>query len=160
MFFGKDARICSPVTLDNLTLSLVEVWPYLGVDVSSGPCFSCSIKSKLSKFYRSVNSILRVDGLCNGMALLRLIESHSLPILTYAIEIVHVRDAAERRQLRVAYNCIFRRIFHMRKFDSVSELQTLLNKPTWEQLVDKRVQSFNASLKMSENPLIYVCTIA
>ena len=59
-------------------------------------------------------------------------------MLTYAIEIVHVSDRDERRQLRVAYNSVFRKIFGYRWSESVSALQQFLNRPTWEELVDKR----------------------
>ena len=39
------------------------------------------------------------------MVMLRLIETHCIPLLTYGIEIVHVVNRDERRQLRVYY-CI------------------------------------------------------
>ena len=76
--------------------------------------------------------------LSNDTVMLRLIESHCVPLLTYAIEFVHVSDRDERRQLRVAYNSVFRKIFGYRWSESVSALQQFLNRPTWEELVDKR----------------------
>jgi hypothetical protein len=108
----------------------------------------------MSKYYKSVNSILRVEGVCSEMVLLRLIEAHSLPILSYGIEVIHVIDATERRQLRVAYNFIFRRVFHYRKYDSVSEIQELLCRPTWEALVEKRQSSFLKSVMRSDDDVL------
>ena len=104
--------------------------------------FSCSVSDRIKKFYRCANSILRIDGRSNDITMLRLLESHCVPILTYAIEIVYVSNSAERRKLRVAYNSIFRRIFSYRYRDSVRELQGFLERPTWEELVDKRRSSF------------------
>ena len=74
--------------------------------------------------------------------MLQLAESHCIPLLTYAIEIVHVNNRDERRQLRVAYNSVFRKIFGYRWSQSVSELQKFLGRPTWEDLVDSRKAGF------------------
>ena len=76
------------------------------------------------------------------MVLLRLIESHCIPILTYAIEVVYVADRAERRSMRVAYNAIFRKLFGYRIFESVSDLQHALQRNTWEELVNHRRAGF------------------
>ena len=65
-------------------------------------------------------------GFSNDMVMLRLVESHCVPLLTYAIEIIHVLDRDDRRQQRVAYNSLFRKIFHYRKFESVTALQHFL----------------------------------
>ena len=70
--------------------------------------------------------------------MLHLVETHGIPILTFAIEVIDVTDRDERRQLRVAYNSVFRKIFGYRWSDSVSALQAFLKRPTWEQIVDKR----------------------
>ena len=69
--------------------------------------FNCSVTDKIKKFYRCANSILRIDGRSNDMVMLRLIETHCIPLLSYAIEVVNVADRDERRQLRVAYNSVF-----------------------------------------------------
>jgi hypothetical protein len=155
MFFGKKFGYIVPVVLNDINLTWEQTWTYLGVDVVSGTCFSCSVKTKLSKFYKSVNHILRVEGVQNELVLLRLAESHSLPILSYGVEVIYVRNINERRQLRVAYNSLFRRIFKIRPFDSVTELQSLLDRPTWEALVQKRTHSFSRSLRESGNSVIH-----
>ena len=74
--------------------------------------------------------------------MLCLAETHCIPLLTYAIEIVHVVNRDERRQLRVAYNSVFRKLFEYRRSESVTALQCILNSPTWEQLVQKRRSKF------------------
>ena len=40
------------------------------------------------------------------MVLLRHIETHCVPILTYAIEVTHIANRDEARSLRVAYNAL------------------------------------------------------
>ena len=82
------------------------------------------------------------DSRSNDTVMLHLMETHCVPILTYAIEVVQVANRDERRQLRVAYNSIFRKLFGYRWSESVTALQGFLGRPTWEQLVEKRVASF------------------
>ena len=138
LFFGKPIDISCEIHLNGNKVEWAKEWKYLGVTLKSGRYFSCSVKERIAKFYRSANSILRIDGHSNDTVMLRLIESHCVPLLTYAIEIVHVSDRDEKRQLRVAYNSVFRRIFGYRWSESVSSLQQFLDRPTWEELVEKR----------------------
>ena len=83
-----------------------------------------------------------MEGRSDDLVLLRLIEAHCVPILTYAIEVTDVANRDERRSLRVAYNSIFRKLFGYRYFESVSNLQHTLQRPTWEELVEKRNNGF------------------
>ena len=91
------------------------------------------------------------------MVMLNLIETHCIPILTYATEVIHVANRDERRQLRVAYNSVFRKLFSFRWSQSVSALQSFLGRLTWEQIVEKRCNSFHAGIRtMGCNSLSYV----
>ena len=78
-------------------LALVE---YLGITLLSHKQFNCSIEEKLASFYRSANAILRIEGRSSELVMLQLLESHSLSILTFGIEVIHVADADTRRKLR------------------------------------------------------------
>ena len=130
------------ISLNGKIVERTDEWVYLGVSLKSGRSYNCSITEKIKKFYRCTNSILRIDGHSNDMAMLKLIEMHCIPVLTYAIEVIHVANRDERRQLRVAYNSVFRKIFSYRWNESVTALQGFLNRPTWEQLVEKRKSGF------------------
>ena len=142
MQFGKSVQTHFHPTLLGVPIDWVHEWKYLGVTLRSGPRFGCSVTERVKAFYRSINSILRVEGRSDDPILLQLIETHCLPILTYAIEIIHVANRDERRSLRVAYNSIFRKIFGYRQFESVTNLQHVLNRCTWEELVEKRKIGF------------------
>ena len=87
--------------------------------------------------------------------MLQLLETHCLSILTYAIEVIHVANRDERRRLRVAYNSLFRRMFNYRPWESVTDLQHALGRPTWEELVEQRRNKFTAHL--AEND--FFCSI-
>ena len=127
-------------------LEWVDEWVYLGLTLKSGRTFECSVTDRIKKFYRCVNAIFRIDGRSNDMVMLKLVETHCIPILTYGIEIIHVANRDERRQLRVAYNSVFRKIFHYRWSESVTALQGFLGRPTWEELVDERHSRFTHRL--------------
>ena len=87
--------------------------------------------------------------------MLHLIETHCVPLLTYGIEVLHVRDTDERRQLRVAYNSVFREIFGYTRRESVTDLQHSLNRPTWEEMTERRKLKFRShQIWLSLNPLV------
>ena len=124
LYFGKRIGISHEISLHGKPIVWVDEWVYLGVTLRSAKVFDCSVKDRIKKFYRCANAILRIDGKSNDMVMLRLLEAHCVPLLTYAIEIVHVSNRDERRQLRVAYNSLFRKLFHYRWSESVSALQS------------------------------------
>ena len=78
--------------------------------------------------------------------MLQLIETHCIPILSYAVDSIHVADRDTRRKL--CYNSVFRRIFGYRRSESVSDLQHQLGRPTWEELVERRKSRFLTNLSI------------
>ena len=145
MSFGKKYAL-PQLILDGKGVEWVNQWKYLGVAVKSYKKFNCDIDEKIKSFYRSANAILRIDGRSNEMVMLQLLEVQCISILTYAIDVIHVADPDERRRLRVAYNSIFRKVFGYRDWESVTELQHALKRPTWEELIAKRTEKFARSI--------------
>ena len=145
MFFGKN-RHFPALSLDGKHIKWVDSRKYLGVMLASHKHFNCSIDNKVKSFYRSANAILRVDGRSNETVMLQLLESQCVSILTYGIEVITVADRDERRRLRVAYNSIFRKLFGYRSWESVTDLQHALNRPIWEELIDRRTQQFQQTV--------------
>ena len=146
LLFGSSVSNLCPLFLDGKKLEWVENWKYLGVTLQSHRSFNCAIDEKLCSFYKCLNAIMRIEGHSNELVMLQLLEAHCLPILTYAIEVLHVADSEIRRKLRVAYNAIFRKIFQYRYTESLSELQKFLCRPTWEELLERRRSKFRQKL--------------
>ena len=142
MFFGKGVAPSHLTKLDGVAIPWETKWIYLGITLKSNVHFDCCVKEILGKFFRSLNSILRIEGQSDDMVKLRLLEAHCLPILTYGIEILRVADGNEWRQMRVAYNSIYRKIFNYTRRESVTVLQHSLNRPTWEELRETRKTNF------------------
>ena len=147
LFFGKPISTPCKTSLNGKEIEWVKEWSYLGVSLKSGKTFGCSVSDRIKKFYRCANAILRIDGHSNELVMLQLVETHCIPILTYAVEMVNVVDRNERRQLRGAYNSLFRKLFSYRWTESVTALQHFLSRPTWEELVEKRKVSFTQRLR-------------
>ena len=144
--FGSSITNLCPLFLNGNEIEWVSEWKYLGLTLQSHNFFNCVIDERIRSFYRCLNAILRIEGRSNELVMLRLLEAHCLPILTYAIEVVHVADPDIRRKFRVAYNAIFRKIFYYRYTESVRELQQFLSRPTWEELVERRQAKFRKKL--------------
>ena len=151
LYFGKKADVSHVITLNNKPVEWTDKWIYLGITLKSNKVFDCCINERIRKFYRCANAILRIDGYSNETVMLRLLETHCVPILTYGIEIVHVSNRDERRQLRVAYNSLFRKLFGYRWSESVTALQGFLSRPTWEQLVERRCSKFKSRVSVNDS---------
>lgn len=149
LFFGKSHSL-TPLHLDGKQIEWVKSWRYLGITVQSHTSFNCCIDEKVKSFYRCANGILRIEGRSSEPVMLQLLESHCLSILTYAIEVIHVANNDERRRMRVAYNSLFRKTFNYRNWESVTDLQHSLQRPTWEELVEKRRRLFHERLAQNE----------
>ena len=153
LYFGKKTSLPYNIILNGKVIEWTDQWVYLGLTLRCNKVFDCSITNRIKKFYRCANAILRIDGRSNDMIMLQLLESHCVPLLTYAIEVLHVTDRDEKRQLRVAYNSLFRKIFGYRWSQSVTQLQSFLSRPTWEELVEKRQNSFFSRLRANIDSL-------
>ena len=153
MAFGKNLSNLGSLYLDGNRLDWVSSWKYLGIDLQSHARFNCSVDEKLKSFYKCLNAILRIEGRSNELVMLRLLESHCVSILTYGIEVIQVSNQEEIRRLRVAYNTVFRKIFYYKWNESVRELQGFLNRPTWEELMQKRLDNFIRKLPSGNMPL-------
>ena len=120
----------SPVTYTTVGVEvIVESWSWTVATWNgrtNGPIwesmFNCCVEGKLRKFYWCLNAILRVEGRSDDMITLQLLETHCISILTYGIEGFYISQRDKRRQLRVAYNSVFRRIFNYRRYESVRQL--------------------------------------
>ena len=148
MHFGKVCGELFRPSVNGQALDWVDSWQYLGVSVVSGRRFSCSVTDRIKKFYRCANAIFRIEGRSDDLTMLRLVQSHCVPLLTYGMEVAYLSDRSERSKVRAAYNSLFRKIFGYRTYESVTDLQLSLASPTWELLVERMKVSFYERLAM------------
>ena len=154
MYFGKDCNDLFIPSINGSAIEWVDSCNYLGVCLISGPRFKCSFLDRIKKFYKSANAIFRIDGRSDDLIMLSLVETHCVPILTYGIEIAEL-ERCEWSKIRAAYNSLFRKIFGYRNFESVTELQLQLARPTWKMLCETRKHNFYERLSQctAESPV-------
>ena len=146
MYFGNCCTDLFVPSLNGTPIEWVETCVYLGICLVSSKYFKCSATDRIRKFYRCANAIFRIEGRSDDLTMLSLVETHCLPILTYGIEIANFFDQRQRSKVRAAYNSLFRKIFGYRNFESVTDLQLSLARPTWEILCHERETSFHHRL--------------
>ena len=79
---------------------------------------------------------------------------------TYGVKVVYVNDRDDKRQLHVAYKAIFRKIFRYSYHESVTNLQHVLGRLTWEELTDKRQAKFmNRCRQFNDNSLVHALSM-
>ena len=88
----------------------------------------------LRKFYASVNAIITHSKYVNEDVKLRLFESFSLPLLTYALNVIHL-SAGQLNKLNIAWNNVYRKIFGMKPWESVKEIQFLCGRLDFKHLL-------------------------
>ena len=161
LFFGKKCSNLFSPQLNGVALEWVETWTYLGVQVVSGKRFGATVTDRIKKFYRCANAIFRIEGRSDDETMLQLVESHCLPILTYGMEIVYLSEhSCVYSKMRCAYNSLFRRIFGYRTFESVTNLQLSLARPTWEMRLETlRVKFFERLSKSNANSPVHVFSL-
>ena len=142
IYFGPRCSNLFVPSLNGNPIEWVDTCPYLGICLVSSRRFKCSATDRIQKFYKCANAIFRIEGRSDDLTMLRLVETHCVPILTYGIEIAEFLDAGQRSKVRAAYNSLFRKIFGYRNFESVTDLQLSLARPTWELLCYSRRASF------------------
>ena len=91
-------------------IAVVDSWNYLGVALISGKSFLCSCDEELSSFYRSVNSVLNVQGKPSDDIMMRIVYAVCAPTLLYACEAKDPRPG-DLTQLNTAVNKAIRKFF-------------------------------------------------
>ena len=81
MYFGKKCDPLCRTSLNKKNIDWVDSWVYLGVSLMSGKFFGCAVTDRIRKFYKCANAIFRVEGHSDELTMLRLIESHCIPLL-------------------------------------------------------------------------------
>ena len=155
MYFGNRCTELFTPSVNGSPIEWVESCMYLGVCLTSSRFFKCSVTDRIQKFYKCANAIFRIDGRSDDLTMLSLVESHCVPILTYGMEVIDFYDNRQKSKIRAAYNSLFRKIFGYRNFESVTQLQLSLARPTWEILYHERKVGFHKRLTqcIAESPV-------
>src|SRR3989442_12674064 len=114
----------------------------------SGKSFQIDLANTRRKFFVSVNRILSKCNLTSDMVKLKLLESHCLPILLYAVESLNL-PKSQITELNSWWNSIYRKIFNYHKWESVRHLICMLGRLDLHHIINLKTIKF--IIKMSNN---------
>ena len=155
MYFGRSKTFSSGrlLMLNDKPLDFVSQWKYLGITITSGSSFSCSVQKCLSTFYRSANSVLNVSKRPSECVMMRILYDIAVPNLTYASDVVEF-SAREMNRLHVALNDAIRKIFTFARWESVKTLRESCGYPSITEIYAKRKRSFLQKMPIVGNAVL------
>lgn len=129
---------------------------YLGINFNTSKRLKIDICPFLRKFYASVNAIIARSKFVNEDVKLRLFESFSLPLMTYGLNVVSL-SCSQLNKLNSAWNNVYRKIFCMKPWESVKELQILCGRLDLKHLIDLSKMRFYRSVSTYSTDVLRCC---
>ena len=117
----------SPMSIDGQPMLWVQKMKYLGIWIVSGSRFEIDLSETRRSFFASVNNILSKTKFSSDLVKLRMVESHCLPILLYAIESKNL-NIKQLKLLNSWWNSVYRKIFGYHKWESARTVICLLGR--------------------------------
>ena len=103
----------------------------------------CDINSAIRKFYAAANSIFSHSGSISEMSKLHLVKSYCLPMLTYAVEALYLKNSQiSKLNTCTCWNNAYRRIFRINAWESVTDLQFFCGKSNLKTIIETRKRNF------------------
>ena len=128
LYIGPNLKLTpSLVKIGDIQLQWTHQITYLGIQICCARTFRVDFSEIRRKFFSTVNSILSKCNHTSDLVKLQLLESHCLPILSYATESLNL-SKAQIVQLNTWWNSIYRKIFGFHKWESVRELIFMLGR--------------------------------
>ena len=113
--------IPEPMNINNAVVQWSDCMKYLGITVVSAKVFKVDFKQTRRKFFTAVNTILNKCTFTSDIVKLKLLESHCMPILLYAVESTNL-NADQKRELNSWWNSVYRKVFGYHKWESVKSV--------------------------------------
>jgi len=125
---------------------------YLGIYVTAGFKFCCSISHAKKTFYRAFNSIFgKIGRIASEETVVHLLKLKCFPCLLYGTEAIPL-NKSQLNSLQFAVNSVFRKIFDTKSYVTASECAEYLNCSVVE-LVNRRKMKFLIKLMNVQNTL-------
>ena len=109
------------LNINGAPLQWVDKLKYLGIYLCSGSSFIVDLTETRRKFFACLNSIISKCRYSSELVNLKLVESHCLPILSYAMESLNV-NISQLKEINSWWNAVYRKLFNYNKWESVKEV--------------------------------------
>ena len=144
---------CACISAGSNTISWCSNIRYLGVFISCGRVFQCTLDSCRSNFYRSFNGLFcKIGNSSSPNVILSLMSSYCLPVLLYGLEALSV-ISSEFQRLELAYNRAFMKIFSSYNVPVIKQCQYFSGYLPLRYIHDIRKLNFLFAVLNSDNCL-------
>ena len=138
--------------INNIPISYVDSVKYLGFTFAGAHKDDNDILRQMRTLYARSNRLLRIFHGCSTKVLIELGRSYCGSF--YCSYLWTQFNKSTRSKIRVAYNDLYRKILHVSRRSSASEMFVKNNIPNFESLLRKESFSFTSRLKCSSNAII------
>jgi len=147
---------CSCITTcDGAEIPWSDSLRYLGVYITAGHKFCCSLKEAKKSFYRAFNSIFgKIGRAAHENVVIELLKAKCLPSLYYGLEACPI-NKSQIKSLNFVLNSTFRKIFVTMSYDIANECIVFFNCLVFETIYRRKLK-FLTKLHASETGL---CTL-
>ena len=135
----------SNISIGNINLQCVNELDYLGVCLRSAKFFLVDLSNVRRKFFASLNSIMSKCRFTSDLVKLKLLESHCLPILLYAVESLNL-PFSQITEMNSWWNSIYRKIFNYQKWESVKLLIYMLGRLDLHHIINFKTLKFTVKI--------------
>ena len=138
-----------PVYLLNKPMKFVDQFKYLGHIISSDLSDRHDMEKAKRAIYARGNILVRKFGRCTDEVKLNLFRSYITPI--YGCHLWANYTVRQFNTVKVAYNCVFRKLFGISRFMSVSMNMVSRRVPTLIEIIRKGTLGVMTRLRSSKN---------
>ena len=143
---------CPSIMLDNITLSFVKEYKYLGHIIVDNLKDDSDIQNQMKFLYARGNTLIRKFSYCSFHVKIMLFNSYCSPVYCCALWSESRKQSFS--QIRVAYNRIFRMFLGFPPMCSASEMFVNCNVKSFNMIIRTHVNSLKSRIDKSENSLI------
>ena len=140
------------VCLGTKSLQWVMEHKYLGAVISNDLSDDRDINRQIQAVYARGNVLVRNFSKCNNAVKIELFRSYCCNM--YGSHLWNNYSQQAYRRIHVAYNNVFRALFHVKRGDSVSQEFVLRNIDVLKVLIRKAIYGFYTRIKNSKNVLV------
>jgi len=151
----RHAVKCNPIVTKFGTIPCVKEAKYLGVTIVSAVNFKVSVTERKCNFYSSFNALYsKLGRLLDVNVIMHLLNSVALPVLTYALEALHLNKTA-LNSLESCLNRAIFKIFGINDAENRKHCLSMFNMCSISELHLKRKSMLIQKAKDSSNPMLY-----
>ena len=145
------------LTLSGQSITWTNELRYLGVYLSSGYTFKCSLDHAKQSFFRAFNAIFgKIGRIATDDVIIKLLYSKCLPCLLYATEVMPLNSHLYS-SLEFSFNRVLFKIFQTGSINVINDIKSFFGISSIKTLIMEREKNFCSKMCNSANILCNFC---